>query len=103
MGLRNVLADPEEEADHDERRLEDKTDAESCKGSEASAKSVLGSDASSLEEKPVKSDKDLTIYEILERRAATQTVIDILKDEEDFKMMSREEESEGVESDIRTE
>ena len=65
---------------------QDKTDAESCKGSEASAKSGLGSDASSLEEKPVKSDKDLTIYEILERRAATQTVIDILKDEEDFKV-----------------
>ena len=34
----------------------------------------------------MKSDKDLTIYEILERRAATQTVIDILKDEEDFKV-----------------
>ena len=39
-----------------------------------------------MEEKPVKSDKDLTIYEILERKAATQTVIDILRDEEDFKV-----------------
>ena len=34
----------------------------------------------------MKSDKDLTIYEILERRVATQTVIDILRDEEDFKV-----------------
>ena len=50
-----------------------------------SAKSGLGSDAS-LEGKPVKADKDLTIYEILERRAASQTVIDILRDEEDFKV-----------------
>jgi len=50
-----------------------------------SAHSGFGSD-SSFEGKPVKADKDLTIYEILERRAASQTVIDILKDEEDFKV-----------------
>ena len=50
-----------------------------------SAHSGFGSD-SSFDGKPVKADKDLTIYEILERRAASQTVIDILKDEEDFKV-----------------
>ena len=66
--------------------MQDKGDGDSCRGSVTSAKSGLGSDASSLEEKPVKSDKDLTIYEILERRVATQTVIDILRDEEDFEV-----------------
>ena len=66
--------------------MQDKGDGDSRRGSVTSAKSGSGSDTSSLEEKPVKSDKDLTIYEILERRVATQTVIDILRDEEDFKV-----------------
>ena len=63
--------------------MQDDDDGESCRGSVTSAK---GSDVDSLEGKPVKADKDLTIYDILERRAASQTVIDILKDEEDFKV-----------------
>ena len=66
--------------------MQDDDDGESCRGSVTSAKSGLGSDVGSLEGKPVKADKDLTIYDILERRAASQTVIDILKDEEDFKV-----------------
>ena len=59
-------------------------EAESGRGSVTSAHS--GSEGS-VDGKPVKADKDLTIYEILERRAASQTVIDILKDEEDFKVL----------------
>ena len=66
--------------------FQEKEDAGSHHGSDTSDKSDLGSETSSLEERPVKSDKDLTIYEILERKAATQTVIDILRDEEDFKV-----------------
>ena len=58
---------------------------ESGQGSVTSAHSAFGSDGS-FDGKPVKADKDLTIYEILERRAISQTVIDILKDEEDFKV-----------------
>ena len=42
------------------------------------AQSGLGSDTSSLE--------DLTIHEILERGVSTQTVIDILREAEDFKV-----------------
>ena len=34
----------------------------------------------------MKDDVDLSIYEILERKAQCQTVIDILKDEEEFKV-----------------
>ena len=35
----------------------------------------------------MKPDGDLSIYEILERKAQCQTVIDILKDEEEFKVI----------------
>ena len=61
---------------------------ESGHGSVTSAHSAFGSEGS-FDGKPVKADKDLTIYEILERRATSQTVIDILKDEEDFKVYWR--------------
>ena len=56
------------------------------RGSNASVKSGLGSDAGSVEERPVKPDVELSRYEILERKAQCQTVIDILKDEEEFKV-----------------
>ena len=35
----------------------------------------------------MKADVDLSRYEILERKAQCQTVIDILKDEEEFKVI----------------
>ena len=69
----------------DEEGSSEEGDDESGHGSAASAHSAYGSDGS-FDGKPVKADKDLTIYEILERRATSQTVIDILKDEEDFKV-----------------
>ena len=48
----------------------------------------MGSESGSLEERLVKDDVDLSIYEILERKAKCQTVIDILKDEEEFKVIN---------------
>ena len=42
-----------------------------------------GSDGDSWEEKP---ENELTLLEVMERRAATNTVIDILRDGEDFKV-----------------
>ena len=57
------------------------------RGSNASGKSGLGSEAGSVEERAVKPDVDLSRYEILERKAQCQTVIDILKDEEEFKVI----------------
>ena len=66
--------------------LQENQENSSRRGSVASAKSGLGSEAGSLDERPVKDDVDLSIYEILERKAQCQTVIDILKDEEEFKV-----------------
>lgn len=90
--------------DKTEEELSNEDGSESGNESAASVKSGLGSDAGSSDEKATtKADKDLTLFEILERKARCPTVIDILKDEEEFKLVSDDDESVGGESDIWTE
>jgi len=105
---------PREGRSEDEHSNDD--GSESGRESAASVKSGIGSDAGSSDEKvTTKADKDLTLYEILERKARCPTVLDILKDEEEFKrpakvilseidlLVSSEDGSVGGESDVWTE